>query len=140
MKLAKVTGLPQLVKKLKLLYPTCGKGMERGLKKAGIHLLGKSQKEVPVDKGILRASGFVRKTNGSGMNAEIGVGYTAEYAIYVHENLDAVHGAEYNQKYADGSEKQRGPNQKAKFLEDPAREERGTMFSIIEAEVLKEMK
>jgi hypothetical protein len=68
------------------------------------------------------------------------VGYTAAYAVYVHENLEAAHGQMYNAKYADeiamtramkaakipkGSFTEwhdRGPNQQAKFLEQPARE------------------
>jgi hypothetical protein len=66
------------------------------------------------------------------------VGYTAAYAVYVHENLEAAHGAAYNAKHAAeisaGKTKSsktkkgwkgatsRGPNQQAKFLEQPARE------------------
>jgi hypothetical protein len=60
------------------------------------------------------------------------VGYTASYAVHVHENLEAAHGQEYNvkhaQHYGPRSKKagelvvQRGPNQQAKFLEKPARE------------------
>lgn len=54
------------------------------------------------------------------------VGYTANYAVYVHENLQAVHGAAFNAKYSAeidrGVEHSRGPNQQAKFLEQPARE------------------
>ena len=59
------------------------------------------------------------------------VGYTAAYAIHVHENMEAAHGAAYNVKHAQyykrGKRKgevkiQRGPQQQAKFLEQPARE------------------
>ena len=70
------------------------------------------------------------------------VGYTAAYAVYVHENLEAAHGTAYNAKYAaEISQGQmvnkkgrvvkkkgwkgrtsRGPEQQAKFLEQPARE------------------
>ena len=66
------------------------------------------------------------------------VGYTAAYAVYVHENLEARHGSDYNAWYGEdisagktksGKTKKgwkgktsRGPNQQAKFLEQPARE------------------
>ena len=70
------------------------------------------------------------------------VGYTAAYAVHVHENLEAAHGAAYNAKYADEiaqgqtvnkkgrvvkkrgwkGRTSRGPGQQAKFLEQPARE------------------
>jgi hypothetical protein len=69
------------------------------------------------------------------------VGYTASYAVYVHENIEAAHGQEYNTKHAQyhnrGKKKgqlvtQKGPNQQAKFLEKPALELRndGTLSSI----------
>lgn len=66
------------------------------------------------------------------------VGYTANYAVYVHEDTEAAHGEIYNTKYAaeiaqgytkSGKRKRgwkgktmRGPNQQAKFLERSARE------------------
>jgi hypothetical protein len=66
------------------------------------------------------------------------VGYAASYAVYVHENLEARHGADYNswhgEEIAAGKTKSgrtkkgwkgktsRGPNQQAKFLEQPVRE------------------
>ena len=66
------------------------------------------------------------------------VGYSAAYAIYVHEDMSKTHGAAYNTKYASeikegltktGKVKKgwkgktdRGSNQQAKFLEQPARE------------------
>lgn len=42
------------------------------------------------------------------------VGYKAEYAVYVHENLQAIH-----------------PVGRAKFLEEPQRTEQPTMLNII---------
>lgn len=66
------------------------------------------------------------------------VGYTAAYAVYVHENLEVKHGSDYNAwhgeeisagKTKSGKTKKgwkgktsRGPNQQAKFLEQPARQ------------------
>jgi hypothetical protein len=66
------------------------------------------------------------------------VGYTASYAVHVHEDLEAKHGADYNSWHGEeisrgrtksGRKKSgwkgrtsRGPDQQAKFLEQPARE------------------
>ncbi len=53
----------------------------------------------------------------SGIN-RIKVGYTADYAIYVHEDLTKIH-----------------PNGQAKFLEQPARTLRSVMRSIVLSEM-----
>ena len=61
-------------------------------------LLSASQANVPVDTGRLRDSGTV-VSDSSGAAA----GYTADYAVYVHERTWVAH-----------------PSGKAKFLEDAA--------------------
>jgi hypothetical protein len=103
-------------------------GLNRGLRAAGLLLYRYSQLEVPVDYGILKASGFVRVI-GTGWSTAVQVGYTASYAIFVHENLDAFHGDAFNTFYAEELAKKpatgpfrhnRGLGQKSKFLEDPA--------------------
>jgi hypothetical protein len=48
-------------------------------------------------------------------NASVIVGYTAEYAVYVHENMEARH----------------APGKQAKYLEQPFREKRGEIASIV---------
>jgi len=64
-------------------------GLSRaGLLKAGMLLLRESKKQVPVDTGVLRASGYVDPAivrNGM----RVYVGYHAVYAARVHENLRA---------------------------------------------------
>lgn len=108
--------------------------VERGMKKGGLLIFRESQKEVPVDQGPLKASGFIR-TTGKGVNTKLHLGYGAAYAIFVHENLDALHGAAFNAFHADeiraGHEHSRGPNQKAKFLEGPARRNAKTFKNLV---------
>ena len=112
----------------------------RGLKKAGLLLQRESMKLVPVDHGVLRGSAFTRVT-GTGSKTDVQVGYTASYAIYVHENLDAAHGKQFNAKYrkeiANGQMRSRGANQSAKFLERPYRDlrVRADMKAIVVASV-----
>lgn len=118
----KIRGLQTVLQNMRRQDMRLRGGLERGLKKAGLYLQAKSQKEVPVEFGVLRASAFTR-AEGKGLGTRIIVGYTAAYAIYVHENLDAAHGRAFNAKYAAdieaGIKKSRGEGQKAKFLEDP---------------------
>ena len=65
-------------------------------------VMNESKRECPVDKGFLRASGVVDEPNVSSDGFKITLEYPMEYAVYVHENLEANH-----------------PVGKAKFLEDP---------------------
>lgn len=77
------------------------RGLDAGLRKAGLLLQRASQQLVPIDLGILRASAYTRRLGvGTGANTVIAVGYTASYAGMVHEEVDLAHGTEYNSKYA----------------------------------------
>jgi len=142
----KIQGLNKVLQNLAEVKATKGKlGMscETGLKKAGLAIFREAQKEVPVDTGNLKGSGFTRKTKGSGFKAVISVGYTASYAIYVHEVLTNAHGRAYNLKHAkeiaSGILSSRGENQKAKFLEDPVKRMRQPIWKIISDELRKGM-
>lgn len=42
---------------------------------------------VPVDFGVLKASAFTR-AQGQGFKTVVNIGYTAFYAMYVHENVE----------------------------------------------------
>ena len=57
-----------------------------GLLLAGNFLLGKSQPEVPVEYGPLKASGFARKHPNNAQAVQ--VGYRQAYALFVHENTE----------------------------------------------------
>lgn len=119
-----------------------GLKLNRIVRKATLILQRASMQQVPIDTGNLRASIFGR-VKGRGFKTEGTVGYTASYAIHVHENPDALHGEAYNEEYAEqiakaqsnrrdkttgqfikgaskGKWHSRGTNQKFKFLTDPA--------------------
>jgi hypothetical protein len=75
------------------------KGLYKALVQGAETILEEADKIIPVDTGNLRNSSFKNiDTN----NAKVTIGYTAEYAPYVHENLDANF---------------RRPSAEAKFLE-----------------------
>lgn len=125
-----------------------GRNFERGMIKGGTILFRAAQEIVPVDQGPLRASGSVRKV-GRGLKTEMRIGYSAEYALLVHESLEFAHGEEFNIKYArqiankdlqpwNGKAfHKRGPNQQAKFLERPAREKKTLIIKTILDEARK---
>jgi len=138
-------GMEQVLANFKSAEKQIIKGLERGLKKGGLFLQRESQKIVPVDKGDLKGSAFTRFLR-RGKNADVIVGYTKLYAVYVHEDLEKLHGREYNQAYGKAHIRKtksgkldkrfrekllRGENQQAKFLERPAREKRREILGII---------
>ena len=135
---APVTGLNVVLKNLKAVKPRLGVKIGRNLKRAGLFLQRMSQEIVPVDEGPLKASAFTRNVGGVDWATDIVVGYTMDYAVYVHENLTKAHGRAYNVKYAgqiadkkNKSFHKRGENQQAKFLERPMREKRKEMLAIV---------
>lgn len=143
-----VTGVREILSKLSKADKMLGKRLERGLKKAGKFLLRETTAIVPVQFGDLKGSAFTRNVGGSGFRADIIVGYSGEtgYAIYVHENLEAAHGKEFNILHAEEiatattpAQKRvwfsRGETQQAKFLEQPAREKRREILHIIYHEI-----
>lgn len=110
----------QLVGRLLTKKGMVARGMERGLKKAALFLQAESQKIVPVDTGNLKNSAYTR-TEGSGFETTAEVGYTADYAIYVHEDLEARH----------------KPGKYAMYLLTPALAFREKMIDIITKEAKK---
>lgn len=116
-KLVKITGMNQVLNNLKKATNEMGKKAQRGLKKGGLFLQRESQKIVPVDLGLLNKSVKTENIGGSGFDADIVVHYGAgaDYAVYVHEDMDAKHKA----------------GKKAKYLEGPAREKKQEIFKIV---------
>jgi hypothetical protein len=131
-----ITGVSELMTKLQVAATSSGPALESALKKGGLLVQAASQKEVPVDQGNLKNSAFTRAHFGQFVK-EVRVGYTAGYAVYVHENVDAAHGSAYNAKYADEIARglkgyhNKGANQKAKFLIDPANKLAGVIQWLI---------
>ncbi len=86
-----------------------GKEYQRAFRQAlleeGEAIMLESQNQVPRDTGFLANSRFVRVEDGGG-EITLELGYTAPYAIYVHEDPTARH---------------RAPT-KWKFLEDPIKD------------------
>jgi hypothetical protein len=116
-----LSGLAEVLKNFKEKQENLGKGCERGLKKAGLMLQRESQKLVPVNLGNLKASAFTRH-KGEGFKTVVEVGYTASYALYVHEAVGMkLKGLPRTGPGAKGSYWDPQGQGQAKFLEEPAR-------------------
>ncbi len=113
--LLRITGMKSVLNKLKLSQTLTAKKAQIGLKDAGLYLQRKSQEVVPVDTSNLKGGAFTRNVGGSGFDTDMVVGYVADYAVYVHEDMNASHAT----------------GKKAKYLEGPAREEKSKIIKII---------
>ena len=143
-----VKGLPQLKRRLHQAANRHALGFARGARAAGKMLLRESNKIIPVDTSNLQSTGYVAVT-GKSFSTIVSVGYTADYAVEVHEETWKVHGEDYNAKYAeqialgatyyifrDGvaierTYRLRKPEEQAKFLETAVRNNLEDVFDII---------
>jgi len=80
-------GTENVLRNIKGAERKIGLAVARGLKKAGLLLQREAQLKVPVNFGILKASAFTR-AEGEAVKTVVNVGFTAGYAIYVHENRE----------------------------------------------------
>ncbi|MCP2261083.1 hypothetical protein LX15_004803 [Streptoalloteichus tenebrarius] len=95
-------------------------GAVRGLQEATEHLLGASRQLVPIEEGTLERSGVASVDDTRLVGA---VSYDTPYAVRQHEELTWQH----------------DPGRQAKYLEQPAEAERGTMMSLIAVAILESM-
>ena len=82
----KMTGLQGLEKAVAQKNYRYGRGYKRGLQKACRYVLGLTQRIVPVRTGYLKSTANW-EVKGDGFRAYGLIGYSAEYAMYVHENV-----------------------------------------------------
>jgi len=115
--LVKVLGIPALKSAVKQHNKGLAMKSEKALYIVGLFLQRHAQLLVPVDTGNLRNSAFTRK-EGKGWKTTVRVGFTARYAVYVHEDLMAYHRVG-----------------QAKYLEDPLINRRDEMRQLYKKEV-----
>lgn len=80
---ASITGVEALMRELRRRQDKAHSATLGELYRAGLFVQGESQKRTPVEFGNLRGSAYTQRTSNG---AE--VGYSAAYAIYVHENME----------------------------------------------------
>lgn len=113
-----------------------GKGCSIGLRAAGLLLQRESQGLVPVDFGLLKASAYTRAV-GSGWKTEVFVGYTAAYALRVHELTAMKLRGQPRPLPSHGSYWDPRGRGQAKFLEEPARRFQGTLNRVVRDAIQK---
>jgi hypothetical protein len=116
--LTTISGVNTVINNLRRSRRVLGDRVSVGLRKGALFLQRKSQEIVPVDLNNLRPSAFTRNVGGKGFQTDMVVGYTADYAVYVHEDLEAKH----------------KPGKKAKYLEGPAMEFKDDIIKVIAEE------
>jgi len=151
--LAPVFNTKELIAKIGVVKTNMAAGLERGLVKGGGLLYNESRRFCPVMTGTLKASARVEK-KGSGLTTDVIVSYGSkndekvQYAVYVHQDMEKAHGWRFNTKHADRIANahtpeqrkyyfNRKPEEQAKFLERPAREQKDAILNIIAEEVKK---
>jgi len=95
-------------------YQAAARGLRVGLLRAGLLLQRESQNVVPIDTGVLRGSAATRLDDTED-GPMVTVSYSTEYAVYVHEDLQARH----------------KPGKIAKYLEKPMRDNRRKLINIV---------
>lgn len=134
----KIDGARRVVANLRRQDNQFRAGVSRGLKKGGSLIQRESQLQVPVDTGALKASAFTRAT-GVGFQTRVTVGFTVPYALFVHEavgmklkGLPRLPNPPHKGRYWDPI-----PRAKAKFLEDPIRDNKDRVTQIVRDEAFK---
>lgn len=129
---AGVYGVKDLMSAWKRKKAELAPKVEMGMKTAGVYLQGESQLLVPVDFGVLKASAFTR-AEGTGFGVVVFVGYTAFYAMYVHEMVEMKLKGQPRRAPSKGNYWDPAGRGQAKFLEAPARDtsRRTTMMNIV---------
>lgn len=84
-----VTGLREVLGNLERRISDIEGATMGGLMDAGLQVQRVSQTRTPVDTGNLKGSAFTRRAMGGSPAVE--VGYTAAYAVFVHEDMEARH-------------------------------------------------
>lgn len=67
-----------------------GSGTSAGLMELGLKIERDAKRKTPVDTGKLKNSGY-SKPSGTWANPKVEVGFSADYALYVHEDLEVNH-------------------------------------------------
>lgn len=79
-----IEGMDDLNKALASLVPEVSDAAMAGMFAGGLVIQAASQRNTPVEYGNLRASAYTQRKP----NKTVEVGHSANYAIYVHENME----------------------------------------------------
>ena len=115
-----VMGEAELLRNLVMWQKRYPRATSAAVFNEALRIFAESQREVPVDTGNLRASGFIVPTSTRGLKFGVVIGYNTHYALAVHERTEVRHTVG-----------------KAKYLEDPWRKAQGGMLQRILVDAMK---
>ncbi|MCE8418554.1 HK97 gp10 family phage protein [Rhodovulum sulfidophilum] len=124
----KVEGLDDLNRQLRKIARDAPEAAQRGAYAGGLLIQGEGQKLTPVEHNNLRGSAYTQKIP---KGAE--VGFSAEYAIFVHENLEQKRKGKPRPSGLGTYWNPGGP----KFLEKAVDENAEAVRDLVEAEIRK---
>lgn len=127
----KVEGISTVIGKLNTQIKETTGLTTQGLLAAGLFVQRAAQKKVPVEYGVLRASAYTRKDPARAFLAiaPVEVGFSAAYALYVHENMEQKLKGEPRPS---GLGVYWGPHGEPKFLENALRESVKDILQIVQ--------
>lgn len=131
-----LTGTGIVLKNIQDRHIAIADAVAAGLLLAGLELLRQSQLLAPVEFGNLKASGYVR-AQGTGLGTAVYVGYTAAYALLVHEKVGMILQGQLRQPSPPHIGRYWDPQgqAQAKFLEAPFRTFKPTAIQIVGGQV-----
>lgn len=122
-------GLEQVLKNLNKEIGNVQNRSLAGLFAAGLTIQAEAQRRVPVEYGNLRGSAYTRKRmKGASSGGSVEVGFTAAYAIYIHENMEQKL---KGQARPSGLGVYWGPNGQPKFLESAMVDQRQRVIELV---------
>jgi hypothetical protein len=89
---SQILGVDELLRRMEQMPRVALEALKQAMRQELEAVLSLAKKKAPVDSGRLRASGYVTPPEIEGgvvLNGE--VGFSAEYAVYVHEKTEARH-------------------------------------------------
>jgi hypothetical protein len=99
-----------------------------GLVAGGYVILRQAQEWVPVEYGILKGSGYLRKTQDDDKGAAVTVGFSATYAVWVHEDMEQTLKGKPRRS---GIGVYWGPSGRPRFLADAVEEKKSDVVQAI---------
>jgi hypothetical protein len=89
-----IDGIKSIVAKSKELEQRVAKAKQRALMVAGMHVLGVSNKQAPIETGELIRTGKVSQDE-----TKTAISYDTDYAVVQHEDMSMKHDAGRNAKF-----------------------------------------
>lgn len=127
-----ISGMDEVLKNLNREIQKIEGRTQAGVQEAALLVMRESAIQCPVETGNLLGSAYTRKVvSVSGPAVELGYGDGAAYAPYVHEMVGANFTGPRPSAKSEARRKGGKPTAKAKFLEDPLKENTGRILQTI---------